>query len=196
MLEQGDLTSVPVEWDTADYLDPEKLDVELRRQYDVCSSCRLCFNLCPAFPNLFKQLDKDEVDHDTARLTRAQVGEFVDLCYNCKLCFIKCPYTPPHKFLIDIPKVVMRARAVEARSNGVDLRERMLASPDKVGRLATVAAPIVSLMNWANNNRLNRVVLEKIAGIHRDKILPRFSAETFENWFRRYSQEISTSRSD
>ena len=186
MLEQGDLTSVPVEWDKSDYLDPEKLDAELRRQYDVCSSCRLCFNLCPAFPNLFKHFDSDEVDHDPSKLSRAQVGEFVDLCYNCKLCFIKCPYTPPHKFLIDIPKVVMRARAVEADSQGVDLREQMLASPDKVGRLATIARPVASFLNWANGNRLSRIVLEKIAGIHRDKILPRFSGVTFENWFRRY----------
>ena len=112
MLEQGDLTSVAVEWDKSEYLD-EKLDSELRRQYDVCNSCRLCFNLCPAFPN------SSSISIVT-RLTPIpktdgpRLWEFVDLCYNCKLCFIKCPYTPPHKFLIDIPKVVMRARAVEA----------------------------------------------------------------------------------
>src|SRR5262249_53698823 len=117
MLEQGDLSSVAVEWDKPEYWDEQSLDRELRRQYDVCNSSGLCFNLCPGFPKLFESFDADEADSDPDKLTKDQVWEFVDLCYNCKLCFIKCPYTPPHKFLIDIPKLVMRARAVEARND-------------------------------------------------------------------------------
>lgn len=180
MLEQGDLTSAAVEWDKPEYWDEQALDKELRRQYDVCNSCRLCFNLCPGFPNLFEHFD--EADHEPDKLTTAQVGEFVDLCYNCKLCFVKCPYTPPHKFLIDIPKVVMRARAIEEKKNGLDLREKMLSSPDEIGPLASKVAP---LANAANQNKLNRVLMEKFAGIHRDKILPKFHAQTFERWFKK-----------
>lgn len=181
-LEQGDLSSVAVEWDKPEYWDEQALDKELRRQYDVCNSCRLCFNLCPGFPKLFESFDQDEVDSDPEKLTKDQVWEFVDLCYNCKLCFIKCPYTPPHKFLIDIPKLVMRARAIDVKESGLDLRERMLSSPDEVGPIASKVAP---LANLANNNRANRVLMEKTVGIHRDKILPKFHAETFERWFRK-----------
>lgn len=182
MLEQGDLTSVPVEWREPTYWDEQALDKELRRQYDVCNSCRLCFNLCPAFPTLFLHFDSDEVDTDPNKLTKKQTWEFVDLCYSCKLCFIKCPYTPPHKFLIDIPKLVLRARAVAARENGVELRERILSNPDEVGRMASLAAPIV---NWANSNKFNRKLMERFFGIHREKILPKFHAETFERWFKK-----------
>ncbi|QQS48248.1 MAG: anaerobic glycerol-3-phosphate dehydrogenase subunit C [Acidobacteriota bacterium] len=180
-LEQGDLASIPVEWEKEEYWEAGALDKELRRQYDVCNSCRLCFNLCPGFPKLFEHFDSDEVDTDPDKLTAPQVWEFVDLCYNCKLCFIKCPYTPPHKFLIDIPKVVMRARAIEAREEGLEMRERMLSSPDEIGPLASRVAPLV---NFANRNKLNRSILEKTLGIHRDKILPSFHATTFERWFR------------
>jgi len=182
MLEQGDLSSVAVEWDKSEYWDEQSLDGELRRQYDVCNSCRLCFNLCPGFPKLFESFDQDEVDADPDKLTKAQVWEFVDLCYNCKLCFIKCPYTPPHKFLIDIPKLVMRARAVQAKNNGVELRDKILSSPDEVGPVASRLAPLV---NFANGNRANRVLMEKMIGVHRDKILPNFNAETFERWFKK-----------
>jgi glycerol-3-phosphate dehydrogenase subunit C len=182
MLEQGDLSSVAVEWDKTEYLDDKSLDKEMRRQYDVCNSCRLCFNLCPGFPKLFEHFDSEEVDADAGKLTGGQLWEFVDLCYNCKLCFVKCPYTPPHKFLIDIPKLVMRARAIETNENGTDLRERMLSSPDEIGPVASKAAPLV---NFANGNRINRILMEKTMGIHRDKILPRFHAETFESWFRK-----------
>lgn len=182
MLEQGDLSSVAVEWDKPEYWDEQSLDRELRRQYDVCNSCRQCFNLCPGFPKLFESFDKDEVDADPEKLTKDQVWEFVDLCYNCKLCFIKCPYTPPHNFLIDIPKLVMRARAAEAKNSGVELRDMMLSSPDEIGPVASRLAPLV---NFANRNRANRLLMEKTVGIHRDKILPNFHAETFERWFKK-----------
>ncbi|MGE0127876.1 MAG: anaerobic glycerol-3-phosphate dehydrogenase subunit C [Blastocatellales bacterium] len=191
-LEQGDLSSVAVEWDKPEYWDEQSLDKELRRQYDVCNSCRLCFNLCPGFPKLFESFDKDEVDSDPDKLSKDDVWEFVDLCYNCKLCFIKCPYTPPHKFLIDIPKLVMRARAIEVKNNGVELRDRMLSSPDEIGPLASKMAPLV---NFANRNKANRALMEKAIGIHRDKILPSFHAETFERWFRKnvgQAQFVST----
>jgi glycerol-3-phosphate dehydrogenase subunit C len=182
MLEQGDLSSVAVEWDKPEYWDERSLDKELRRQYDVCNSCRLCFNLCPGFPKLFESFDKDEDAADPEKLTKDQVWEFVDLCYNCKLCFIKCPYTPPHKFLIDIPKLVMRARAVEAERDGVELRDLMLSSPDEIG---PVASRLATLVNIANGNRANRLLMEKTVGLHRDKILPTFHAETFERWFKK-----------
>jgi anaerobic glycerol-3-phosphate dehydrogenase C subunit len=194
MLEQGDLSSLAVEWDKPEYLDAKALDRELRRQYDVCNSCRLCFNLCPGFPNLFEHFDSDEVDTDPEKLTEDQLWDFVDLCYNCKLCFIKCPYTPPHKFLIDIPKLVMRARAIEVNDNGVDLREKMLSSPDEIGPLASRVAP---LANFANENRFNRILMEKTVGVHRDKILPKFHAETFERWFRKNAgQSAFAAKSD
>lgn len=198
MLEQGDLTSVPVEWDNPEYWNESALEREMRRQYDVCNSCRLCFNLCPGFPKLFEGFDDDKVDNDPEKLTRPQLLEFVDLCYNCKLCFIKCPYTPPHKFLIDIPKLVMQARAQSTRQNGVELRERMLSSPDEVGKLATLAAPVSGLVNWANRNKANRGLMEKLFGIHREKILPRFNAATFERWFRKRGgkTEISNQKSE
>jgi Fe-S oxidoreductase len=183
MLEQGDLISVPVEWDKSEYWDEHALDHELRRQYDICNSCRLCFNLCPGFPTLFEIFDLPQVDHDPAKLTSEDVKEFVDLCYNCKLCFIKCPYTPPHKFLIDIPKVVMRARAIEARRKGdVALPELLLTTPDKVGPLVSPVAPLVNL---ANKNKANRWLMEKAIGVHRRKMLPKFHAQTFERWFRK-----------
>ena len=36
------------------------LDTELRRQFDVCHSCRRCFNLCDSFPKLFDLIDESE----------------------------------------------------------------------------------------------------------------------------------------
>ena len=94
MLEQGDLSSVAVEWDKPEYWDEQSLDKELRRQYDVCNSCRLCFNLCPGFPKLFESFDKDEVAADPDKLTKDQVWEFVQPVLQLQTLLHQVPLHP------------------------------------------------------------------------------------------------------
>jgi Fe-S oxidoreductase len=43
-------------------------------------------------------------------------------------------------------------------------------------------------MNWANTNGLVRIMMEKTVGIHRDKALPTYYAETFEDWFAKWKK--------
>ncbi|MCZ6748960.1 MAG: anaerobic glycerol-3-phosphate dehydrogenase subunit C [SAR324 cluster bacterium] len=162
------------------YFDPPSLDMELERVFDVCHGCRLCFNLCPSFPALFRAVDAG--GGDVRKLTEAQRNEVVDKCYQCKLCYIKCPYTPDdgHEFQLDFPRLMQRAKAVRARSRGIALRERLLAKPDLLGRLAGLTP---RLANWANRLPPNRWLLEKVLGIHRRKLLPEFHGQTFQAWF-------------
>ena len=47
---------------SSNFWDPEALLDEERRQLDVCHGCRLCWNLCPAFPKLFDLTDSVEGD--------------------------------------------------------------------------------------------------------------------------------------
>ena len=47
----------PIDWDDPDFLDPQKIDAELRRVFDICHGCRRCFNLCESFPRLFDLID-------------------------------------------------------------------------------------------------------------------------------------------
>jgi glycerol-3-phosphate dehydrogenase subunit C len=55
------------------------------------------------------------------KLPATDAREVVDLCYQCKLCFNHCPYTPPHRWEVDFPRIMLRARAAEARKKGVTL---------------------------------------------------------------------------
>ncbi len=166
----------------AKYWDRAGLDGELERVFDICHGCRLCFNLCPSFPALFDATDRN--DGDVRGLTAAEKERVVDLCYGCKLCEMKCPYTPHdgHEFQLDFPRLMLRARLVKAKKNGVKLRERVLARPDQVG-LAGATAP--ALANMMCRQKFQRVAMEKLLGIHRDKLLPDFAAETFDKWLAR-----------
>jgi glycerol-3-phosphate dehydrogenase subunit C len=166
----------------AKYWDRAGLDKEVERVFDICHGCRLCFNLCPSFPALFDAVDRN--DGDVRALRAAEKDRVIDLCYGCKLCEIKCPYTPHdgHEFQLDFPRLMLRAKSVNARENGVKLRERVLARPDQIGK---VGALTPSLANMMCRQNFQRVVMEKMLGIHRDKLLPDFAAETFDKWLER-----------
>lgn len=165
-----------------DFWRPEGVDAELRRVYDLCSGCRRCLPLCPSFRILFERLDAEAVDLDVERLTPGNLKEVVDLCFQCKLCFNHCPYTPPHRWQIDFPRLMLRARAVEARQHGVRLQDRVLGNTELVGRVGSLTAPV---SNWLASLPPHRALVEKIVGIHRDRRLPRFARETFSAWFDR-----------
>jgi Fe-S oxidoreductase len=170
------------------YLDPAKLKPELDRVFDICVGCRMCFNLCPTFPALFKFAD--QYDNDVLRLTQAESDHVVDTCYQCKICYVKCPYTPDdgHEFQLDFPRLMQRAKAVRVSRTGLGLRERLLGNPDLLGKLASL---LPWLANWGNRLSVNRWLLEKLLGVHRHKLLPAFHRETFMRWFKRHKPKLT-----
>ena len=115
--------NVPVYWDAG------ALQQELDRVFDICNGCRLCFNLCPAFPELFQAVERHE--GDVRKFTPAETGRVIDTCYQCKICYVKCPYTPDdgHQFQLDFPRLLLRANAVRRKASGFDLRSRVLSPP-------------------------------------------------------------------
>lgn len=163
-----------------EFWDLEKVDAELRRVFDICTGCRRCFNLCPSFMDLFRSLDQEEVDGDPEKLAPGALRQVVDLCYQCKLCFNHCPYTPPHRWAVDFPRLMLRARAARAKKEGVTLQDRFLGNTALVGKLGSLAVPF---SNWANEWAFHRAFLQAVVGIHRNRNLPRFHRESFSTWF-------------
>lgn len=164
----------------AKYWDPGALRQEVERVFEVCNGCRMCFKYCDSFPRLFKLLDERH-EGDVRRLSAPETASVMDACFQCKLCEVQCPYTPrdKHEYQLDFPKLVHRHKAVEAKAHGVPLRERVLADPDGAGRLARLSLGMANVMNRV---RVHRVFMEKLLGIHRDKLLPEFASSTFERW--------------
>ena len=182
----GDIKFAPTDGLTynpneAKYWDREALTKEIERTFELCHSCRMCFKFCQSFPTLFEAVDRHDGVRAVPEATRLEV---VDQCFQCKLCYTNCPYTDAegHAFKLDFPRLMLRANAVRRRERGIPLRERLLADPDRLGRLGTL---VPGLANWANRFRPNRILMEKMAGIHRDKLLPRFERPTFQAWLSR-----------
>jgi glycerol-3-phosphate dehydrogenase subunit C len=156
------------------------LGEEVARVFDVCAGCRMCFKYCDSFARLFDIADRRH-DGDARALVDGEIAQVMDACFQCKLCEVTCPYTPreKHAFAIDFPKLVLRWRAQRARTRRPSLRDRLLADPDRLARLARLAP---SLANRLARSRPARALLHGTMGIHRDAPLPRFAPRRFEAW--------------
>ncbi len=168
--------------DDATYWQPEALAKEVRRAFEICHGCRMCFKYCDAFPTLFALLDREK-DGKVDRITTDETDRIMQACFQCKLCEVQCPYTPrdKHAFQLDFPKLVHRYLAVRAKREGVPLRDRVLGNPDLAA--AAVRASF-GLANVMNRVPAHRWLMEKGLGIHREKMLPDFAPVTFERWAR------------
>ena len=164
------------------YWDPQALELELRRAFDICNGCRLCFNLCASFPDLFNLVEGHTGEN--GKLTQQEIDRILDGCFQCKICYVKCPYTPDdhHEFQLDFPRLLLRAHAVRQKERGIGLRERLLSRPEMLGKIAKLTP---GLANWANRQPLLRAGMEFGMGIHKDKLLPEFHGESFEEWYRK-----------
>jgi Fe-S oxidoreductase len=123
----------------------------------------------------------DKNDGDVEKVTSADYRKIVDLCWQCKLCYNHCPYTPPHKWDIDFPRLMLRAKAARAGAEGVSRQDAWLGNVDAVGGLGCATAP---LSNWANSFGPHRALMEAVVGIDRTRNLPKFHHKTFARWFR------------
>src|SRR5262249_40408943 len=93
-----------------------------------------------------------------------------------------CPYTPPHRWQVDFPRLMLRSRSAEARAKGVTLQDRFLGNTELVGRLGSATAPF---SNWGSSFPPQRGLMQAVVGIHKKRDLPAFHRETFSAWFDR-----------
>ena len=164
-----------IDWEAPAYRDAGDLERELRRVAGVCHTCRRCVDLCESFPRLFDLID------GAGGVDALKGPDFEDVgaaCTLCDMCYPVCPYTAPHVHAVDFPALMVRQRAQALREGRIGAAERALGETDRNGRLLGAIAPLANRAA-RRGNRLARALMEALAGIHRDAILPRFHARRF-----------------
>tara|TARA_Y100001936_G_scaffold164281_1_gene160461 strand:+ start:8235 stop:9563 length:1329 start_codon:yes stop_codon:yes gene_type:complete len=165
-----------IDWKNPDFLNEAKYEDELRRVADACHGCRRCVSLCNSFPTLFDLIDESET-FEVDGVAYQDFESVVDHCYLCDLCFMtKCPYVPPHEWEIDFPHLMLRGKAIKNANKKVSFRDKILSSTDMLGKIFSRSI-VSSTVNFFNNNKIFRVILEKF-GVHRSAKLPKFVAKT------------------
>ena len=183
-------TRHPINFNHSDFLDPKKLDDEMRRVFDVCHGCRRCFNLCDSFPTLFNFIDKSK-EGEVSSLSSEKFGKVVDACTLCDMCFMtKCPYVPPHEFNIDFPHLMFRYRMYQKKIGKLLKIPSQLAKIDRNAKFGIMFSKIIN--SFTNiKNKFFRKLLEIITGIDKRAILPKYNDETFVNYIKKNKDKIN-----
>src|SRR3982751_3545172 len=143
-----------IAWEDPDFSDRAKTEAEMHRIFDVCHTCRRCFNLCDAFPRLFDMIDESP----TGELDSVPKAEYVkvdEACTLCDMCFLtKCPYVPPHPFDVDIPHLILRYRAARRRAGDKQFVREQLGETDPNGKMAKPFAGLINGITARENTPL------------------------------------------
>ena len=171
-------TRHPIDWRSPEFYDEEKVATELERVFNICHGCRRCVNLCTAFPRLFDLIDEGKTG-ELDGVERGKFREVVDRCYLCDMCYMtKCPYVPPHPWNVDFPHLMLRAKALKFKAGDVRTRDKLLSATDALGKLATIPV-VVHFVNAANKSPAARGVMEKVLGVHKERVLPEYDSKKF-----------------
>jgi len=152
-----------------------------------CNGCGLCrtqqedTRMCPIFrfapreeaaprakANLLRSLLTDELPSDI--VATDDFKAIADLCVHCHQCRLECPAR------VDIPRLMIEAKAAYVSVNGLRQRDWFLAHIDAVSRLAS-RFPL--LANSIMSNRVTRWLLEKVTRIAQGRKLPRAANRSF-----------------
>jgi FAD/FMN-containing dehydrogenase/Fe-S oxidoreductase len=162
---------------------PDELTAEVL-SCNGCGQCRTAApgqRMCPIFrvrqdepatprakANLMRRLLQPATD--ARLLSSTEVRQVADLCVNCKMCASECP---AH---VDIPKLMLEAKAANVAEHGLDRTEWVLARTEFFARLGSALAP---LANAVLANPIARWLLERAFGISRQRRLPTFASRSF-----------------
>ena len=166
-------TRHPIDWQSPSFTDEGELYTELERVFDICHGCRRCFSLCHSFPTLFDAVDEsDSGELDT--VPKKAYWDVVDHCYLCDMCYMtKCPYVPPHEWNVDFPHLMLRAKVAKFKDKGSSFRDRILSSPQELGRIAGI--PVVAdIVNATTSSESARKLIESGFGVHKNAPVPRY----------------------
>jgi Fe-S oxidoreductase len=173
-------TRHPIDWKSPGYYDETKIVAEMERIFDICHGCRRCVSLCNTFPTLFDYVDESE-SGEVEGVAKEKYRDVVDQCYLCDMCYmVKCPYVPPHPWNVDFPHVMLRAKAHQFREGRMKhpVRDRLLSSTDRNGKLATIPV-VVQVVNASAKSKPLRAMGEKVIGVDKDAWVPEYATRKF-----------------
>ena len=165
-------------------------DLSFVGNLEQCNGCGGCRKdtptMCPTFVATGDEIMSTRGRANTIRAVLEQRGVKGDLlgapeleaalsnCLSCKACTNECPSN------VNLALLKAELQWARIRRDGLTLRERMLSSVDKLGRMGC-AFP--RLTNFMMDFGLVRGVLARVTGISAERPLPHYTRQRFDKWF-------------
>ncbi len=157
------------------------------RNCNGCGRCRTTSEterMCPIFrvlpreeasprakANLMRGILTGTLNHSTIK--SEEFKSLVDLCVNCHQCRLECPAN------VDIPKMMVEAKAQYVAVNGLKMSQWLLTRLDL---LYEFGARFPGITNWTIRTPFLRWCVEKLFGISQARKLPTFAKRSFLRW--------------
>jgi len=172
-------------------------DGELVTEIEQCNGNGLCrsrdpqLSMCPIFRatgdedasprakgNLMRHWFYGLLDDDI--LQTEEFKRIADLCVNCKMCSLECPS------LVNIPKLMMEARAEYVKKHGLTRAQFALTRNEFMSRLGSTFGPAANIFLQAH---WFRYALQWVLGLDHRRSLPRFGWGSNVKKLRRYLRQ-------
>ena len=179
------ISGLPILEPTLDWQLPEI--AKAARNCNGCGRCRTGSpneRMCPMFrltpreeasprakANLMRGIVTGQLD--SKLLANDEFKEVADLCVNCHQCRFECPAG------VDIPKLMVEAKAQYQSANGMRISDWLLTRLDW---LYEIAGRMPRVTNRVLQSRSARWLLDRIMGIAQGRKLPLFSKNSFARW--------------
>lgn len=159
---------------------------DVRLSLDHCIKCNICNTYCPVsnVTRLFPGPKYVGPQAERFRTDEISPDASLDYCSGCSICTQVCPQG------VKIAEINARARA-KMVAGRIPLRNKLIARPALLGRLAQPVAPLANVVLKVG---VVRRLMELALGIHRDAPLPRISARGFQAWARRHTPPADPKR--
>ncbi len=158
-----------------------------------CNGCGICrtqdedLRMCPFFriepqedtsPRSKVNLLRSYLDGSLApdSLRSEELKRLSNSCFNCKQCQLECPSE------VDIPRMLLEARASYVSANGLSRADWILSRAQSFG---AIGCAFPALSNWVVASSASRWVVEKLLGISRQRRLPTFARRPFLRAYQR-----------
>jgi len=157
-------------------------DDEFVREIEQCNGNGLCrsfdpdLTMCPIFRathdedasprakgNLMRYWLTGLLDDDI--ILTDEFKRIADLCVNCKMCALQCPS------LVNVPKLMMEARAEYVKAQGLTRAQFALTRSEFMSRMGATFGPIANIFLQAG---WFRWVMEKALQLDRRRAMPKF----------------------
>lgn len=165
-----------------------------------CGRCRTGVDIermCPVFrlspreeasprakANLMRGVLTGQLPPET--ITKEEFKDVANLCVNCHQCRFECPAK------VDIPKLMVEAKAQYSSVNGMKLSDWVLTRLDW---LYAFAGGFPYLVNLMLKTRWTRWALDRLLGIAQGRKLPTFATGTFLRWAQRNKLNVASKQS-
>jgi FAD/FMN-containing dehydrogenase/Fe-S oxidoreductase len=114
---------------------------------------------------------------DAAGLASERLHEVLDLCISCKACKSECPSN------VDMAKMKSDVLQIYYDEHGTTLRDRLIRGSSHAASVFSGA--LSGIVNAIQHTTAFRLILEKLAGFDRRRMLPEYAKEPFYKWFER-----------